>query len=175
METAPERREFADGAELAPAFAAWTADGCAPLSRRAAWPCSSSPAARRRSVISGAVDRAARLDARSHHARGRAKGARRQPALERASRPREFARRPGRSRTIRAAGRFPSATGAGTRRGRRARRAVADARRSRRARHGRRRAHRFVVSHAEGLAEAMDPAARRWWLRSRRRMASSRG
>ena len=149
-ETIPRRREFADGAALAPAFADWTADLLA-------------PAIAARGVA--LLDRLRRHDAEAlfsrrcrsatldwsrvaDHARRRAARARRQPALQRAAGARDPA-----ARSRRAPAQFApladSRLDAASRNSPPPRARIAQlptAGRSRRARHGRRRPHRLVVS-----------------------------
>ena len=87
MEPAPERREFASGAELAPAFAAWTADWLrTAIEARGMALLVVSGGSTPKRYFQALSTRAARLGARSHYARGRTTGSRRQPALECASR-----------------------------------------------------------------------------------------
>ena len=146
IETAFQRREFADGEEIARASRTGRRSSCVERSRREGWRCSSSPAASRRSAFSSAVERGPRLDARRDHARRRAARGRRQSALECAAGAREAAAQSRGGGELYAACRRSAACGPGACRGKRAHRQSAAARRSRGARHGRRRAHRFVVS-----------------------------
>ena len=166
IETDFQRREFADGEELAQGLAEWTAErlrsGIAARGVALLVVSGGKSPARFFELLS---DARTRLDSGCGHSCRRTARGGRQPTFERAIGAGETAAQPRGGGKLHAARRRPPARGPGTRRGKRARRPSALAGGRRHTRHGRRRAHLPRGSQAPSVSPM------RWTRRARQLVA----